>query len=165
MDLESAFDAIETAIDSGQHLTNKQKDLCIRATLDALAPHERPWFYEVANMLKVPLWQVLWGQWRRCQEYGVAQAPVLDPGWEGEIVKEYGLEERECQTCNKVFKPAVQGQIFCSNFCGVEYERRLRPARSVPLFAEEEPQSDSVDLGTDVVEIPDDDAKPSDLDR
>ena len=168
-DLDFAFAVIEEALKENMRFTNEQKDLCVRVTIEALAPTERPWFYEVAQMNKIPLWQVLWGQWRRNQENGMAQAPICDPGWEGEITGDYGLEERECPICETVFAPKAVGQIYCSNKCGAEQERRNKPQpepipeklspadREIldmlkpPVVAEQGEKS--VDLGTDTVEL------------
>ena len=180
--LNAAFDLIKKKIDEGHRFSNDQKDLGILMSIDSLAPAERPWFFEVSQMLKIPLWQTLWGQWRRCQETGIAQAPILDPGWEGELTGDYGLEERVCGVCNEVFKPGCHGQLFCSNRCGAEDERRKKgimfpasetgrwdPDGALPagvlsnltqfphgavslLPIQPGDDSDSLDLGTDIVE-------------
>src|SRR4030095_9203587 len=132
--IDEAFKVIEAAINTGHKFSNKQKDLGIRLSIDALAPHERPWFFEIAQSInRVPLWQALWGCFRRCQEWGTAQAPMLDPGWahEASMDDQYGLGERPCEECGKVFKPRWQGERFCSNVCGVaEDKRKLEAVRA-----------------------------------
>lgn len=183
--LEAAFDLIKRKISEGHRFTNEQKDLGVLVSISALAPAEQPWFHEVGQMLSVPLWQVLWGQWLRCQENGNAQAPILDPGWQDEHDDSYGLQERLCPICNEVFKPDARGQVYDKNECGAEAELRARPLQ--PIISDErliepEPMIDitkipipadmqdtmpsqklaslmfppdetqSVDLGTDVVE-------------
>jgi hypothetical protein len=132
--IDDAFKVIEAAINTGHKFSNREKDLGIRLSIDALAPHERPWFFEIAQKInRIPLWQALWGQFRRCQEWGSAQAPMLDPGWANEesMDPNYGLGERPCEECGKVFKPRWQGERFCSNVCGVaEDKRKLEAVRA-----------------------------------
>jgi hypothetical protein len=135
--IDAAFAVLEEAVKVGHRFSNDQKDLGLRLSLDSLEPLvERPWFFEVAQMLKIPLWQTLWGQWRRNQENGMAQAPVLDPGWEGELTGEYGMEERGCDECGEVFKPSNPGARFCSNKCGAAVEKRERGIVDEPLIDE-----------------------------
>jgi hypothetical protein len=171
--LTTAFDLIEQALKEGYQFNDAQKDLGIRISLDALAPTERPWFFEVAAMLRLPLWQALWGQWRRNQENGMAQAPVLDPSWRevAPDAQRYGLEDKTCPVCKQSFTPKQQGQIFCSPACAVSVELAVRKAAResgrapaprqtsdankltnwfVPPPIVDE--SDSVDLGEDRVE-------------
>lgn len=162
--LNAAFDLIERKIKEGYRFDNRQKDLGIQLSIDALAPAERPWFLEICNMHSIPMWQNLWGQFRRCQEWGTAQIPLLDPGWEKDRIYEYGLEERICSVCGEVFKPKQVGQLYDKNVCGADAERKARPkvaqvalAQSLTsgenIFVEQliREDSDSVDLGTDEV--------------
>jgi hypothetical protein len=141
--IDDAFKVIEAAIKTGHKFNNVQKDLGIRLSVDALAPQERPWFFEIAQSInRIPLWQLLWGCFRRCQEWGTAQAPMLDPGWahEESMDDQYGMGERPCEECGKVFKPGWQGEMFCSNVCGVaEEKRKIEAVRAANIDLASEP--------------------------
>ena len=128
--IAAAFDVLRAAHARGYQFDAAQKDLGILLSIDALAPAERPWFFEICAMLKAPYWQVLWGQFRRCQEWGQANAPLMDPGWD----KDRGLPnevfaDRSCQECKQVFTPKDPGQKYCSNYCGAAEERRKMQAQ------------------------------------
>lgn len=178
-ELAAAFALIKRKIDEGHSFTSAEKDICIQATLDALAPTERPWFYEIAVINKLPLWATLWGQYRRCNEWGMAQAPICDPGWESSyssVSEQYRLGEEICPICENVFTKGNPGQIFCSNPCGAEAERRTKqleiqrslegtkgsiteaPVKFSTKFAEHfqgavEDESESVRLDDDVADV------------
>lgn len=130
--LEDAFRVIEAHMKEGGLFTNAQCDLGVELSLRILAPPDREKFREVAQHNGIPLWQALWGQWRRCDDWGLAFTPILDPGWSPTEVR--SLEVRTCPVCEKKFQPKDWGQIYDENTCGAEAERRVRDAR----LAEEE---------------------------
>lgn len=123
--IEAAFEVLRAAHARGYRWDASQKDFGILLSIDALAPAERPWFFEICAMLKAPYWQVLWGQFRRCQEWGQANAPLMDPGWDKDRgFSEEILKERPCKECKQIFVPKHAGQTYCSNYCGAAEERR-----------------------------------------
>lgn len=126
-----ALDTIRKAIDSGFKFTDAQKDVGIDMSLPCITETEREWFLEVAEkILVVPRWQCLWGQFRRCHEWGLANAPLLDPGWEtGEMGP---LELRECEWCHQMYQPKDRKARFCSNKCGGAEERQRLGIRDEP---------------------------------
>ena len=167
-DLSAAFALIERKIDEGHVFTSEQKDICIKATLDALAPTERPWFFEIAVMNKLPLWATLWGQFRRCQEWSMAQAPICDPGWEGSyssVSEQYRLGEEICPICEKIFQKENSGQLYCSNPCGAEADKRMRAALYFRLNPKEtrpvaqEPQKFSEKFASAFPTLPEDESE------
>lgn|SRR5262245_42882143 len=129
-ELNAAFAVIERKLNEGFQFNNNQKDLGIKLSFDALPDAERGWFVEICIMNRIRFWQCLWGQFRRTREWGMAQAPLLDPGWQedGSGVA-YSLEDRECGFCHQVFKPTDRGQTFCSNECGAKAEREKLNAK------------------------------------
>ena len=135
-DVEVALVTIQDAIERGFKFTDAQKDVGINMSLGCLPESEREWFLEICEKIHViPRWQGLWGQFRRCHEWGMANAPVLDPGWE---IGEMGpLESRECEWCHATYTPVDRKQDVCSNRCGGQKELArlgIKPeVKSVPI--------------------------------
>ena len=125
--VEAAFDLIEQKIKEGYRFDNRMKDIAILTTIDAIPDMERPWFLEVCDMNRIRYWQCLWGHWRRVKEWGVSQAPLLDPGWEeAGSGMPHALEEIPCGFCGITFKQTNRGQKFCSNQCGADAEKAAK---------------------------------------
>ena len=116
-----ALDVIQRAINQGFKFTDAQRDVGINMSINCLPESEQEWFLEICEkMCLIPRWQGLWGQFRRCHEWGMANAPMLDPGWE---IGEMGpLEPRECEWCHATYTPTDRKQDVCSNRCGGQKE-------------------------------------------
>lgn len=127
--VEELFSQMEYLLQEGHEFNDRQRDIGIRLSLSCLPESEREWFLEIAREVnKIPLWMALWGQFRRCLEWGVANAPILDPGWiSGSSVE---LTETECPICQVKFLPKVKGQRFCSNLHGALAERAATAERA-----------------------------------
>ena len=119
--VEAALSVIQDAIHDGFKFTDAQRDVGINMSINCLPESEQEWFLEICEkMLLIPRWQGLWGQFRRCHEWGMANAPMLDPGWEtGEMGP---LEPRECEWCRATYTPVDRKQDVCSNRCGGQKE-------------------------------------------
>ena len=127
--LDQAFTVIESHLKNKGAFTYTQMDMGIKLSLSCIPSPEQQWFKDIAEMNLVPLWMVLWAQYRRCQENGVAASLLLDPGWGEQEVKQ--LEERECDYCHEKFMPTDSGQKFDKNICGAEFaiaEKRKKVA-------------------------------------
>lgn len=116
--LEDAVARIEKHIADGGAFTYHQMDVGIKMSVHVLAEVERDWFDEIVRMKELPMWMIVWAQWKRCREQGTNAALILDPSWrETSLIK---LEEKECQFCHKKYMPTDSGALFCSNRCGAE---------------------------------------------
>ena len=113
-EIRQAFQLIEDMIERGYRFSDEQMDLGIKISLTRIPEPAKGWFLEICTMIvHRPLWQVLWGQYVRCQENGQAQAPLMDPTWEpgNEMAAEFAI----CRYCDRQFHPVKYGQLFCSN--------------------------------------------------
>lgn len=135
--LDEAFAVIQEHVDKEHIFSFAQMNLGIELSMVAIPPEERVWVREIAEINGIPLWQALWGQYRRCQETGLANAPILDPGWSQDELRP--LEKRTCPICGKVFQPENTGQIYDRNACGAEAERQERMAKTITEEADSLP--------------------------
>ena len=129
--VEAALATIQDAIDRGFKFTDAQKDVGINMSLSCITETEREWFLEVSEkLLVIPHWQCLWGQFRRCHEWGLANAPLLDSGWEtGEMGP---LAMKECEWCHQMYQPKDRKSRFCRNECGGAEERQRLGIKDEP---------------------------------
>ena len=125
--IKDALADIKDAVEKKHAFTHVQMDIGIEMSLMVLAPPDQKLFREVAQQNGIPLWQALWGQFKRCEEWSLAFTPILDPGWTSTDVRTLG--PRICPICGKEFQPKDWGQVFDFDICGSEDERRKRDVR------------------------------------
>jgi len=124
-EIGQAFQLINDLIEKGYRFSDEQMDIGIKVSLTRIPEPAKGWFMEICTMIvHRPLWQVLWGQYVRCQENGQAQAPIMDPTWEpgNELAAEFAI----CRYCEVQFTPKNYGQMFCSNQHSALWSRENR---------------------------------------
>jgi hypothetical protein len=119
------FINLQKLVDQKYRFTNTQLDAAISLCLiQGLPESDHDLLKDVAESNGCPMWQAVLGQFRRCNENGLAFTPILDPGWQpGETVH---VEDDICPECGQVFTPTILGQKYDKSVCGVAADQRAR---------------------------------------
>ena len=125
-EVEGLFFRLSELVKESYPFTADQMDVGIKMSWSRLlSDHDQNWFREVAELICHRPWcQVLWGFFRRCNDWGYTSNPAFDPGWSD---GDFGmLKEIPCGYCGEIFKQEVAGQIYCSNKHGAAAEFAMR---------------------------------------
>ena len=99
--------------------------------LSMLSEAERDTFMDIAGTtLNIPLWQYVLGIMRQSYSIGLFTTPELDPDWLLNMpAKPIVYNQARCSQCGEVFQPRWPRQEWCSNECGIAYQRNLAATR------------------------------------
>lgn len=84
-----------------------------------------------ATTLNIPLWQLVAGLIQQAYDIGLYTTPVLDIDWLKHMPSKPAVfNQARCDQCGEVFQPRWPKQEFCSNECGIAYQRSVLSART-----------------------------------
>ena len=77
---------------------------------------------------RFPLWVTVAGLVLRCYENGEHQSPILEPSWPrvfNNLPMDPLKQEYACEQCQQTFMPRRYRQRFCSNDCGLAFQKKV----------------------------------------
>ena len=93
--------------------------------LSMLSEPVRDMLMETASTtLGIPLWQLVAGLVQQAYDIGLFSTPQIDPDWISNLPSKPAVfNQTRCSQCGEVFQPRWPKQEWCSNECGIAYQR------------------------------------------
>lgn len=83
-----------------------------------------------STTLSIPLWQLIAGLIEQAYEIGTYTTPILDHGWSNNLPSKPAVfKDAFCENCRQAFKPRWPRQRWCSNECGIAFNRSVTASR------------------------------------